>query len=92
MPPWNPEWSSTEGPDDGTAALDKDLPHQVGAVINTGEAKAVDEPSDSSSQAIWSLLGSKTGRGSGESLKERLHILTIGQVWENKGDEAICVP
>lgn len=91
MSPRNPEWSSTEGPDDGTAALDKDLPHQVGAVINNGEAKAVDELSDSSSQGRWSLPGSKTGQGSGGGLKERLHILTIGHIWENK-DVAICAP
>lgn len=73
---------------DGPAALDKDLPHQVGAVINTGEAKAADELSDSSSR--WSLPGSKTERGSGGGLKERLRILTIGQVWESKADVAIC--
>ena len=56
--------------------------------INSGEAKAVGGFSDSSSQVRWSLSGSRTaGR-----LKERFHILLMGQVWENKGHVAIYAP
>lgn len=57
----------------------------MGAVISSGKARAGDGLSDSSSQARWSLSGSRAAEGKGaERIKKILHIRIKGQVWEIK--------